>query len=227
MKPPTGIVVVPGTDYWVAEHDSHLSRWAEQHGDIVSDPHVMRFLEPYVRGKGVVWDIGGNIGSHAVQYQRWGCYVVAIEPMPISFACLKHNLGPEALCLNIAASDSNGTVTMGQDDNLGASRIREDGEWTVPCHALDDLPDLPAPGYVKLDCEGFEPRVITGMAGTITRHKPILFVEMNRGALEEQGFCIKGLDDQIRSLGYREAVLYPRTATWLDEQMDALYLPQP
>lgn len=225
--PPTGIIVIPGTDYWVVENDTHLSAWALEHGDVVSDPHLMKFLWPYVQDAKVAFDIGANIGSHAVQYsRRWGMYTVAIEPHPVSFACLQHNAS-DALCLNFAASNVEGTVNLMSNENLGASKVHPEGEWSVPCMALDDNPDLPAPDYVKIDVEGWEPNVILGMAGIITRHKPILFVEMNRGCLEANGFTVEGLDDQIRALGYRSAILYPPAAKWSDPQFDCLYLPQP
>jgi FkbM family methyltransferase len=151
--------------------------------------------------------------------------VVAIEPMPISFACLQHNLGPEALCLNIAASDVNGAVIMGQDDNLGASRIREDGEWTVPCHALDDLPDLPAPEFCKIDAEGHEVRVLRGMRGILERHRPIVFVEANEGALNQQGFTRAHIDLVFAELGYKDVLCYPKEAKADWPQFDLLFLP--
>jgi FkbM family methyltransferase len=222
--PPTGIVVVPGTDLWTVEGDSHLGKWAIEKGDIVTDPFLFRFLDPYLKDVHTIWSLGANIGDHVLHYLRQRKYVVAIEPHPVTFECLRHNC-PDALCLNIAASDREGTVNLMGCENVGASRIRADGEWTVPCQALDDHPDLPAPGFIEVDIEGHEHHAIIGMAGTITRHKPVIFCEMNRGALEEQGFTVEGLDDLIRSLGYREAVLYPRTAMWDWSQFDCLFLP--
>lgn len=223
--PPAGIEVLPGTDFWIVEGDTHLSAWSKKHGSIVTDPSLFKWLKPFLKGVEVVWDIGACIGDHTRQYLDWGMQVVAIEPHPVSFACLAHNC-PDAMCLNFAASDVEGTVNLASDANIGASRIHPSGEWAVPAHALDDYPGLPVPGFVKLDVEGFEPMVITGMAGTITRHKPILMFEMNRGALAANGWSPEALDEQIRSLGYRKAILYPAKAKWSDEQFDALYIPE-
>jgi len=89
------------------------------------------------------------------------------------------------------------------------------------------LKNLPAPDFVKLDIEGHEAFAIIGMAGTLTRHKPILFVEMNAGALAAQGHNVEGLRDMIEHLGYYAAALYPPEATWDDLQFDVLFKSKP
>ncbi len=93
--------------------------------------------------------------------------------------------------------------------------------------ALDDIPGLPAPCYIKLDIEGHEAAAIVGMAGTLTRHRPILLVEMNKGALAANGVSVAGLREQIESLGYRAAALYPPEAKWDWEQFDCLFTAAP
>lgn len=226
MNSPPGIEEFKGL--WLVEGDTHIGKWVKEHGSLNIDPHLFRWLRPHftTRGIDVVWDIGANIGDHTHFYLGLGAEVVAFEPNPLSFACLVHNC-PGAICHNIAASDSHGSLNLAVSGNVGASRITDDGEWSVPAMALDDMPALSAPGFVKIDVEGWEPNVITGMAGTITRHKPVLFVEFNRGALEANGFTVGGLRDMILSLGYRVAAIYPTQATWDDPQFDVLFIPIP
>ncbi len=223
--PPPGIEPLPNGQ-WVVEGDTHLGLWAKQKGTIVTDPHVFAFLKPHLTGVKVVYDLGANIGDHTRQYLDWGMQVVAIEPHPVTFRCLEHNC-PDAVCLNVAASHEAGSLPFTGLDNVGASRVHKDGEWSVPAVAMDDVPDLPPPDFVKIDIEGFEPNAITGMAGTITRHKPILFMEANRGALEANGFTVEGLIEQVRSLGYREPILYPEGAKMDWPQFDMMFLPKP
>lgn len=224
MNLPPGIEIVPGTDFWVVEGDTHLGLWARQHGHIVTDPNLFNFLRPYVKDCKVVWDLGANIGDHTRQYLDWGMQVVAFEPHPVTFKCLEHNC-PEARCINVAASNEAGSLNFKSLDNVGASRVHKDGEWQIPAVALDDIPDLPPPDFVKIDIEGFEPFALSGMEGVITRHKPIIFIEMNRGALAANGASPEGLHDAIRSLGYYNFHLYPRRASWVWEQFDCIYLP--
>lgn len=224
MNPPPGIEALPNGQ-WIVDGDTHLGAWAKQKGTIVTDPNLFRWLRPFIEEAKVVWDLGANIGDHARQYLDWGKQVVAFEPHPVTFQCLVHNC-PEAVCHNVAASDAAGVLQFASSDNVGASRVRPDGEWSVFALALDDMPALPPPDFVKIDVEGWEPNVITGMAGTITRHRPILFVEMNPGALEANGFTVEGLRDLVESLGYNAAALYPPKATWQDPQFDCMFLPK-
>lgn len=223
MTPPTGIEALPNGQ-WVVAGDTHLGAWAKQHGQIVTDPNLFRWLRPFIEELVVVWDLGANIGDHTRQYLDWGHRVVAFEPHPVSYTCLLHNC-PEATCFNVAASDKAGSLNFTALDNVGASRVHPGGEWSVEAIALDDVRGIPAPDFVKIDIEGFEAFAITGMAGTITRYKPVLFVEMNPGALEAQGHTVEGLRDLIESLGYTAAALYPPRATWQDPQFDCLFLP--
>lgn len=223
MNPPPGIKALPNGQ-WVLEHDTHISRWSETHGSIITDPYLFAWLKPYLTDVKVAYDVGANIGDTARQYLDWGIQVVAFEPNPIAFQCLGHNC-PEARCLNIAASDCTGVATMSLSENVGASRIEQGGSVEVATAALDDIEGLPAPCFVKIDVEGYEPFVITGMAGTITRHKPIIYIEMNRGALKANGTSPEALHEAILSLGYSRFEFYPKGANWNWPQFDCLYLP--
>lgn len=225
MNPPPGIEALPNGQ-WVVAGDTHLGAWAKQHGTIVTDPCLFRWLKPHLEGVRVVWDVGANIGDHTRQYRDWGMDVMAVEPNPTAFTCLKHNC-PDAICLPIAASDTEGFTAFTQLDNVGASRITPNGELQIRTRPLDEVEYTPTPDFVKLDIEGHEGFAIIGMAGTLTRHKPILFCEMNAGALAAQGHNVEGLRDMIEHLGYHATALYPPEATWEDPQFDVLFTPIP
>lgn len=223
MNPPPGILALPNGQ-WILEQDTHLSRWAEQHGTIVTDPHLFKFLAPHIKDVKVVWDIGANIGDHTRQYLDWGKKVVAFEPNPLAFTCLEHNC-PEALCLPYAASDKDGSLNFTILNNVGASRISPSGEWSVEAKKLDDL-DLPAPGFAKIDVEGWEPSVLRGMERVLFEHRPIVFVEINHEALRVAGFTHGDIFGFLWKLGYRnEPVFYPPKAGLSDLQLDCLFLP--
>lgn len=225
MTKPPGIQRLPNGQ-WVIAGDTHLSKWAGEHGSIVTDPHLFAWLKPRLQKVKTVWDVGANIGDHTRQYLDWGMEVFAFEPNPSAYKCLQHNC-PEAICMNVAASDAHGLLPFASYDNAGASRVSEHGSLQVEARALDDIEGLAAPDFIKLDIEGFEAFAIYGMAGTITRHKPIIFCEFNLGALVEQKCSPEGLRDLIESLGYRMVEVYPPEANWLWPQCDCLFLPTP
>lgn len=225
MNPPSGIEALPNGQ-WVVEGDTHLGLWAKQKGHIVTDPNLMKWLRPHLENVRTAWCVGANIGDHARQFLDWGLQVVAIEPNPVTFECLRHNC-PDAMCLNFAASDVAGTVNFMALDNVGASRIRPDGEWTVPAQRLDDHPGLPVPGYIGVDVEGWEPMALAGMRGTIERHRPLVFIEVNRGALAGNGCAPEDIFKFFIELGYswESARVYPPKASLDSEQYDILWIP--
>ena len=220
MTPP-GIEALPNGE-WVVEGDTHFTVWSKAKGTIITDPNLFQWLKPRLEGVKVVFDCGANIGDHTRWYLNQGFEVFAFEPNPVAFQCLEHNC-PEARNRQVALSDTAGVALFTQLENVGASRISPSGEIQVLTVALDDIKGLPAPDYIKLDIEGHEPFALAGMAGTITRHKPHLYVEMNRGALAANGASPGALHETILSLGYSRFEFYPRAADWTWPQFDVFY----
>lgn len=209
---------------WVVAGDTHFTVWSKQRGNIITDPHLMAWLKPHLAGVTVAWDIGANIGDHTRQYLDWGMQVVAIEPNPVPFACLEHNC-PEATCLNIAASDHDGILRFSQLENVGASRVSDSGMLVVEGHKLDGMA-IPDPGFVKLDIEGFEVFALRGMVEMLKRAKPILFIEVNRGALEANGHTPEDITSLLRDyVGYRSLKYYPENGEWHWPQFDLICKP--
>lgn len=225
MNTPSGITELPNGQ-WVLSEDTHLSKWAREKGHIVTDPHVFRFLRPYLMDAQVVWDIGANIGDHTLQYLDWGMEVVAVEPNPLAFACLAHNC-PDAHLINAAASDyEDEPLKLMLSENVGASRIHEDGDIDVRPVVMDNEP-LPAPDFIKLDVEGFEVAALAGMRDTIERYRPVVFCEINEGALNANGVGPVEIYSFFKDLKYETDLRYPRSANLGDPQYDVLFLPHP
>jgi FkbM family methyltransferase len=222
-----GITVLPNGQ-WVITHDTHLSKWAMQHGSIVTDPNLFRFLKPFMDNVSVVWDIGANIGDHTRQYLDWGKTVVAIEPNPLAYECLAHNC-PEAFTMNVAASDEAGSLRFMRLDNVGASRVRPDGDIEVPTVVIDNVNEMTStvPQFVKIDVEGWELPALKGMVGTIAAHRPMIFCEINEGALAGNGVTPRELLDWIKGhLGECATHFYPPKAKLGDPQFDILFVPK-
>lgn len=218
MNTPNGIEALPNGQ-WTVAGDTHLGAWAKQHGSIITDPHLFAWLKPRLGGVKVVWDIGANIGDHARAYLDWGMRVVAIEPNPLAFLCLQHNC-PEANNVNIAASDEVGELRFTQFENVGASRVTKDGDTTVKAYTLDMLTCLDAPDFVKLDCEGWEVHALRGMIGTLKEHQPIIFVEVNKGALAANGHTRDDIVTLLKEAGYTSFTSYPENVSQDGEQFD-------
>ncbi len=221
-----GITVIPNGQ-WVITHDTHLSKWAMQHGNIITDPNLFRFLKPFRDNVSVIWDIGANIGDHTRQYLDWGKTVVAVEPNPLAYECLTHNC-PEALVMNAAASEEVGSLRFMRLDNVGASRVRPDGDIEVPAVVIDNVDEMDSvPQFVKIDVEGWELSALKGMANTLYIHRPMIFCEINEGALAGNDVTPAELIKWIKNhLGDHDQHFYPPKAKLGDPQFDILFVPK-
>jgi FkbM family methyltransferase len=145
---------------------------------------VLDALVAYLPDDGVLWDVGANVGLHAITAQRLrpGATVLAFEPSPHTAARLIANAelnGAPVRVVTTALSDTNGVselsiVTRG---NSGLTSLRPwpdvHYEHTImcPCTRADSLVmagALPTPNVVKLDVEGFEVEVLQGFGEVLT-----------------------------------------------------------
>jgi FkbM family methyltransferase len=209
-------------DVWVVAGDTHISQWVKEHGTLACDPCLFDIMKIWLDKPEIstIWDIGANIGDHTYFYLSLGKTVISFEPNPIAFKCLEHNC-PEAYVLNVAASNKSGVLSFTSLDNVGASYIDNNGTINVSAEPLDSI-NLPAPQFVKIDVEGWEPNVITGMLKTLEEYKPMVFVEVNKGALARNGFTYHDIITPFKALGYENFTLMPETSAWGDEQYDVL-----
>jgi len=66
--------------------------------------------------------------------------------------------------------------------NTRVGRIKDWGPVTVPMRTLDSF-DYTDIGFIKIDVEGYEYKVLLGAKETIKKYRPVLLVEQNRGNL--------------------------------------------
>lgn len=205
---------------WILEDDTHISQWSREWGTIKCDPALFDILTALLTNVDVVWDIGAFIGDHTRFYLDLGKKVVAVEPNPLAFQCLSHNC-PEAIVLNVAASDDIGTLRFVTSENAGASRVVYDGPIEVQSVRMDDM-DIPTPGFVKIDAEGWEYEVIAGMSGTLQENHPLMFIEINDAALKVNGRSANDIVILLENLGYNKFQIHPSYVKWSDPQFDIL-----
>lgn len=130
-------------------------------------------------------DIGANIGFMSMALVASGCSVVSFEPQPELYRLLVEN-AVGASCKPIALSSFTGKALMpriryGSKGNYGGLAIgtrSELGTIQVDCDTLDNL-GLRA-DFIKIDVEGHETEVLIGGRDTITRDKPVLYIEDDR-----------------------------------------------
>jgi FkbM family methyltransferase len=170
----------------VIEGDTHISKWVEMEGRLDHDQNSLPIILEHIKEGDWVVDGGACIGDHTIAYlNKVGSqgHVLAFEPNHLAFECLKHNC-KGAACLPFGLSDLSGNAGILQNPNSGASRlVNGDGIILV---RLDDY-ELPRLDFLKLDVEGWELKALRGAESTIEKHRPIMWIEINKGALAEQG----------------------------------------
>lgn len=139
------------------------------------EAEVLEALRPYLTTGAVLWDVGANIGLHAVTAARLApqARVVAFEPDPVTFLRLAGNVrlnGCAASLHPIALGDRDGTAMlyMNTGGNSGMSSLVHAGTGpgtSVRLMRADTLiaaGTVAAPTVMKLDVEGGEEGVLRG-----------------------------------------------------------------
>lgn len=162
----------------------------------ISLQHAMgRFYEQGVLGLlhnllspgALVLDVGANVGNHTVYFAgEAGCHVIPFECNPnlvprlraaVETAGLDHLV--DLQYLGSAISDAVGTSHFNfiRDDYSNVSSHETSSTRPVPCLSLDSLP-LPSCRLLKIDVDGGELPVLKGAAQLLTRHRPIVAIEV-------------------------------------------------
>jgi len=157
---------------------------------------------------GTVLDVGANMGNHTIYFSREFARVISFEPVPRNCWLLQANLHLNDIrnvtLIQKGLSSERGTLhfrTIATNTNSAvADASRGDADHDVSAEivpgdeALADRSDRIV--LIKVDVEGDEPKVLQGLAKTITTHRPLIFFEAlsapacdeSKRVLEELGY---------------------------------------
>lgn len=168
------------------------------------EPFMVATLLDHITAGAVFLDVGAHLGQYSLAaaakmngFRAGETHV--FEPHPRSFKFLAKNILRNGLedriqLNNACASDQQGTVTLYVDDlqsDFTSLIPQADGSSRrkaveVPAITLDGyFRDKQLPTVVKIDVEGAEMRVLSGMEDLIRRNHPTLFIESNATALRK------------------------------------------
>jgi FkbM family methyltransferase len=160
-----------------------------------------KFLLTKLPENAVFYDIGANIGMYSafVFLNRPDVKIFSFEPEPHAFDLLTRtfsNLARDVRLFNVAIGESKLTLPLYRSkvNDGGHSFIHgEDKETTgsvVQVVNLDEFRlehQLPAPDLIKIDVEGYELMVLSGMKKTIEECRPVLQIESCNRDLASKG----------------------------------------
>lgn len=204
------VVTTPQGTSFVIDADAALAN------DLAAGPtFVQRVFESLVEPGGRVLDVGAAIGVFTVLAARRtgpSGRVVAFEPVPKNVLRWRENVRrndvPHAEVVAAAVGDRSGTVTMYLTPMAyGHSLAPVSGEAiTVPMVRIDDALDGDRFDVVKIDAEGVEPLVFSGMTHLLDRSpEAVVFLEYYPSALAAMGHDPEAF---LRDLLARFAYLY-------------------
>lgn len=170
-----------------------------------------------VKGKTII-DIGANFGFHTLEFSDLvgdSGKVFAFEPQRLVYYQLCGNTlincRSNITNYNLALSDeitqlkmenlqyeSEGTINIG---NAHLNAYTDNGFNWVDVKPLD-LFEFENVAVIKIDVQGFEPKVLDGAKETIKKHKPIIFIEVELPQLQIYGWTEKDIFDRLDMLGY-------------------------
>lgn len=185
------------------------------------EPWTLEWLATIAPGE-VLVDCGANVGMYTI----WAAAtrqarVIAFEPESQNYALLNRNIVLNGLSERVSAyclglSDASGLSTLYMADVTPGGSCHAVGEaldfrlkplktvFAQGCIAarLDELVEagtVPVPQHMKVDVDGFEPKVIAGARRTLAdpRMKSLL-IETNQNLDEHQTMI-----DELAGLGFR------------------------
>lgn len=165
----------------------------------------LAWLPQLVESGVLALDIGANAGVYAWALHRHGARVIAFEPNP-ALADIVDLVGNGAFDVRrIALSDSDGTATLTlPHDDAGLATLRSDAadagatHFEVATARLDGLA-MARVGFIKIDVEGHEERVLDGAMTLVARDLPVMLIEI------EDRHNMGGIDrtvTRLAKLGY-------------------------
>ena len=173
-------------NYAVPEGDTHFGKWVEQHQRLDFDQSALGQYLPLFPEKGVLINVGANIGCYAYAFLKKASEVICFEPNPPVFECLRHNLGnfSNTKLFNEAISDSIRPFEMGEcDGNFGAVPIVHKNNSATKTNYIDNF-NFKSIDFMLIDAEGSELNILKGAVKSINKFKPIIVMEINTHLLE-------------------------------------------
>jgi FkbM family methyltransferase len=177
---------------WLASRPGPLGAYGSAYREWRwGDPHV-RLLRRLCDPRRASVDVGAHAGSYAWFLRRYSARCIAFEPNPHFAAVMRRRFPAGVDVHNLALSDHPGTAVLRipirsakpdpgratiEAGNLlsGASGILEEIE--VELVTLDRAIDEPV-GFIKIDVEGHELKVLQGAVRILREDRPNMIVEL-------------------------------------------------
>lgn len=197
--------------WWFPEHEQHLPEWMrhpknqlKMNGRLAYQGRKQLAVLEQCKQFRTAVDVGGHIGLWSFNLACRFATVHAFEPVAEHRDCFLQNVTFEnvhlhALALGAEAGSVSIATEQGSSGNSSVS-----GAGDIPMVTLDSL-ELQHVDLIKIDCEGYEEKVLRGAGATISVNRPVVIVEQKRDMASRFGLPLLGAVDFLCGMGYRIA----------------------
>ncbi len=180
----------------------------------------MGFVLHALRPGDLFVDVGANVGSYTVLAAAAGARVVALEPLPATYAHLTANVRLNGFerrvqAVNAGAGRADAPLRFSADldamNHVLPPGAAPDAAVDVPSYRLDGLLGGDRPLIVKVDVEGWEAEVVAGAEETLGGTDPRAVLVELAGLGARYGFDDGAVRRTLAGLGYVPAGYDPFT----------------
>lgn len=196
------------------------SRYSFEHFCYIA-PEMVRELDCFIektKGRIRLLDVGALHGIFSIVFASDSKkQALAVDASPLAFGRLLYNIHkhpfPNITPVESALSDKAGTLKMHYEWEHAVAAQLDDPDQrqlSVPMLTGDTLCNQQhfEPDTIKIDVEGHEIKVIRGLMETISKNRPLIFLEIHPRRIVHEGNTIAEIATMLSPLGY--------TATNLD-----------
>lgn len=183
-------ITIGDRQFAIASDDNYLAEIGSSF-----EPDMCKLFSFLLRPHFHVVDIGANIGCTTLLFAGLTASVKSFEPSPSTFKFLRKNVDTAGLKnvelhnFGLGAKDEELTLTFAPNNRAGgfvSNLTQASTGHTVESIQIkkgDDLLSDQTIDFLKIDVEGFEQHVISGLKNVIGSNKPIVVLELNHWCL--------------------------------------------
>ena len=218
MRLPTEYVEARDKKYILFKNDCGVTDITRKGG--VYEHYIFDYIKEKLNVEGTtIIDVGANFGFHTLQFRDLvgeSGQVISFEPQKLVYYQLCGNIvlngHNNITAYNIALSDEVNVLKMEnlqyhseRDINIGNAHLDacyDNGYNLVNVNTLDSF-NFENVSVLKIDVQGYEPRVLDGAKETILRNKPVIFIEVEAPQLIIYGWKEEDIFNRLEALGYK------------------------
>jgi FkbM family methyltransferase len=167
----------------------------------------------FVKNYTTAIDAGANYGIMSYNLNSKFSKIYAFEVDTPVRACLEKNVEKfqldNVVVCDCGLSDKEEIVSLNYLKNTFGTHINKEVAGTHICKTLDSF-ELTEVGFIKLDCEGYEPYILKGAEQTIKKYRPVILMEEKNYSKRYYGEEGNLAVELLVSWGYTMEVSWPK-----------------